>query len=124
MKKFITWFSVILLVSTLLYLAICNFTYSEGSRSGILLKFSKKGYLFKTYEGELNAGVLNANVLGLTANMWYFSVTDGNKETIEKLKTLEGRQVKLFYRQKIKALPWQGETNNLVYDVEELTYGK
>lgn len=124
MKKFILWFSGIMLVSVLLYLAICSYTYSEGSRSGILLKFSRKGYLFKTYEGELNAGVLNANVLGLTANMWYFSVMDENNETIEKLKTLEGRQVKLFYKQKIKALPWQGETNNLVYDVEELSYGK
>ncbi len=124
MKKFILWFSGIMLVSVLLYLAICSYTYSEGSRSGILLKFSKKGYIFKTYEGDLNAGVLNTNVLGLTANMWHFSVTDDNKETIEKLKMLEGRQVKLFYKQKIKALPWQGETNNLVYDVEELYLGK
>lgn len=120
MKKYTLWLSGIILVSLLLYFAICSYTYSEGSRSGILLKFSHKGYFFKTNEGDLNAGVLNTNVLGLTANMWHFSVTNANKATIEKLKGLEGRQVKLYYRQKVKAMPWQGDTDNLVYDVEEL----
>ncbi|MDI1233977.1 MAG: 6-phosphogluconate dehydrogenase [bacterium] len=120
MKKFSLWFSVMLVVSFMLYYAICSYTYSEGSRSGILLKFSKKGYVFKTYEGDLNAGILNTNVLGLTANMWNFSVTSDCEEAILALQTLEGRQVKLYYHQKIKAMPWQGETNNLVYKVEAL----
>ncbi len=120
MKKFIIWAASLLIVSFLLYFAICSYTYSEGTRSGILLKFSKKGYVFKTYEGDMNAGVLNTNVLGLTANMWHFSVIGNNKETIEALQNLEGHEVKLYYHQKIKAMPWQGETNNLVYKVEAL----
>ena len=120
MKKFILWFSIMCVVSFMLYYAICSFTYSEGSRSGILLKFSKKGYVFKTYEGDMNAGVLNVNVLGLTANMWHFSVSSDCKAAIDELQKLEGHQVKLYYKQKIKAMPWQGETNNMVYKVEEL----
>ena len=54
MKKFLTWFIIIFLVviTFLVYWFYYN-TYSEGNRSGILQKFSKKGSVFKTYEGEL-----------------------------------------------------------------------
>lgn len=36
----------------LLLLFGINFEYSSGSRAGIVTKFSKKGYAFKTYEGS------------------------------------------------------------------------
>lgn len=38
--------------------AIALWTYSEGTRAGQLIKFSEKGVVFKTYEGELNMGGL------------------------------------------------------------------
>lgn len=120
MKKFIGWGLIVIVVSFLLYFAICSYTYSNGTRSGFLIKFTEKGWVFKTFEGDMNAGVLNTNMAGFTANLWHFSVPKGNKEAIETLQHLEGKQVRLYYKQKVKAMPWQGETDYLVYKVEEI----
>lgn len=120
MKKFIGWGLIVLVVSFLLYFAICSYTYSEGQRSGVLLKFSKKGFVFKTYEGEINAGFINTRSVNLAANLFDFSVLGSQKEVIEMMDNLDGKPVKLYYKQKIKAMPWQGETNYLVYKVEEI----
>ena len=38
--------------------------YSAGIRAGVPVKFSKKGVLFKTYEGELNVGGLTNSAEG------------------------------------------------------------
>ena len=46
-----------------------NFTYSEGERVGVVQKFSKKGNVFKTYEGEL----LLTN--GMNSEKFLFSVS-------------------------------------------------
>lgn len=54
-------------------LASCNF--SEGERSGSVVKFSKKGFIFKTYEGELATLARGAQATML-ANTFTFSVTD------------------------------------------------
>ena len=49
-----------------------HWDYSNGYRSGLLQKFSKKGWICKTYEGELWQSVV-ANV---APNIWLFSVRD------------------------------------------------
>ena len=67
MKKFIGWGLIVIVVSFLLYFAICSYTYSKGTRTGFLIKFSEKGWVFKTHEGDMNAGVLNTNMAGFTA---------------------------------------------------------
>ena len=46
--------------------------YSEGERAGVLQKFSRKGWLCKTYEGELALYVVG----GVAPQIWYFSVRD------------------------------------------------
>ena len=38
--------------------AVWNYSYSEGERAGVVQKFSKKGWVCKTWEGELNMVVL------------------------------------------------------------------
>ena len=54
MKKFFTIFIIILLLGGGIYFYWkYYFTYSSGNRYGLLQKFSHKGNLFKTYEGEL-----------------------------------------------------------------------
>lgn len=95
--------------------------YSDGYRAGTLIKFSRKGFVFKTYEGEINQGGI-ANPSPGTAMMnqiWQFSVKD--KEVADKLNKLEGQVVRLHYRQYNKMLPWEGDTNYLVDGVEEVT---
>ena len=54
MKKFWGWFFVIVLIVLAAFIYWKYFfTYSEGYRAGLLQKFSKKGTIFKTYEGEM-----------------------------------------------------------------------
>jgi hypothetical protein len=96
------------------------YTYSEGNRSGLLQKFSHRGNIFKTYEGEL---VLNSLTINGTAPIgsekFYFSVAD---EVIgEKMKNYEGQRVVLHYNQKNGALPWRGDTEYIVDTVKVIS---
>ena len=62
-------------IGTLGYYAFGNMTYSSGTRSGQLMKLSRKGYVFKTYEGELFLGVFTSGQPTVApGNIWAFSV--------------------------------------------------
>lgn len=101
-----------------LYMLWCNWTYSEGTRTGILVKISKKGYIFKTCEGQLNLGGFNSESgEAFIGNTWSFSVNEDYLHP--KLEQLEGKKVMIRYKEINKAMPWQGDTNYMVYDVEE-----
>lgn len=107
-----------LVVVCALILWMSSWTYSEGTRAGQLIKLSEKGVVFKTYEGELNLGGLrtgNTND-GLEGNLWQFSVLD--ESVISDLIKAEGKRVKLGYKERYKAMPWQGETNYFITNVE------
>ncbi len=92
-------------------------TYSDGISAGTLVKVSKKGYLFKTYEGLLNVGGIKANQQGnVISNMWEFSVT--KDDVYKDLQEYQGKEVRLFYHQYRKSFPWDGDTNYFVYKVE------
>ena len=96
---------------------IFNYTYSEGSRAGVLIKFSKKGYVFKTYEGELNIGGMGNIPNTAQANsIWVFSVR--NSVTADSLMKLEGKKVSLHYREVVKNLVWDGDTKYFVDGVK------
>ncbi|WP_370390129.1 6-phosphogluconate dehydrogenase [uncultured Winogradskyella sp.] len=101
-----------------LILWMCSWTYSEGTRAGQLIKLSEKGVIFKTYEGQLNMGGLRTGKAddGLEGNLWQFSVLD--KSIIDDLTEAEGKRVKLGYKERYKAMPWQGETNYFITNVE------
>lgn len=92
------------------------FTYSDGDRFGLLQKFSRKGNLFKTYEGEmiLSSVQSNANV-PIASEKFYFSVA--NKSVADQLTRLQGRHVTVHYKQKKGALPWRGESAYIVDSV-------
>src|SRR5882757_4172225 len=49
-----------------------SWSYSDGDRSGLLQKFSRKGWLCKTHEGELSLSYTP----GMAPVLWYFSVRD------------------------------------------------
>ncbi|MEQ1746460.1 MAG: 6-phosphogluconate dehydrogenase [Saprospiraceae bacterium] len=90
-----------------------TYTISEGTRSGTLFKISKKGVVFKTYEGQLH---LAGSMMLSQQSTWDFSVQ--NAEVYEKLQQFEGKPVRCHYRQKVDAFPWQGDTDYIVYDAE------
>jgi hypothetical protein len=120
MKKVLFWFIGISIVIIIIFTLInVTFTYSEGNRAGRLIKFSHKGYLFKTYEGEMNLGGINSVNGGvLVNNMWLFSVTDN--AVADSLSKLEGKDISLHYKEKMATLPWRGDTKYIVDRVMEV----
>ena len=89
MKTKITIFILIIILGVLgISYGLVSIPYSEGVRSGRLVKLSKKGILYSTYEGTLDLGSGDQ----LT---WNFSIHD--KKIGEQLVKLSGQKVKLSY---------------------------
>ncbi|MFM2387672.1 MAG: hypothetical protein RL660_2429 [Bacteroidota bacterium] len=85
--------------------------YSEGSRDGLLFKFSHKGDIFKTYEGEIQQPGLRSVVPGtINSNNLFFSVID--QKIADSLNKCLGKTVRVHYSQYKKSLPWRGENYN------------
>ena len=102
---------IILFVYGIFYAGAYYFTFSEGTRSGELIKFSKKGVAFKTFEGEISQGISGAQIFS-------FSVEDKETEVIEKLDKYQGKYVKVRYVERFKTFPWLGDTK---YFIEAVT---
>jgi hypothetical protein len=100
-----------LLVVYLLYFAFVMYVpYSEGTRAGELIKFSHKGVLFKTWEGEISQGISGAQI-------FEFSVLDKDAKVIEKLQQYQGKYVKLTYEERYATFFFWGDTNYFVTNV-------
>lgn len=98
------------------YLAIVlNWSYSKGERIGYVQKFSEKGWLCKTWEGELQM----LPVPGAMPEKFLFSVR--NKALIGKINSAMGRKVTLFYEQH-KGIPSNcfGESEYFAVDAKVL----
>src|SRR5688572_4477628 len=95
-------------------------SYSEGSRAGTIVKLSKRGVLIKTYEGQLNLGGFSGETGSPASSLWDFSVDGGKDEVIKQLEdaSLNGKRVKLYYKEKFFNLSWRGDTKYFVYKVE------
>jgi hypothetical protein len=68
-------------------------SYSEGERAGVLQKFSKRGWICKTYEGELAQYVVG----GVSPQIWHFSVRD--PAVAEQLHKAVGQQLRIRYNE-------------------------
>jgi hypothetical protein len=93
------------------------YTYSDGYRAGLLQKFSHKGNIFKTYEGEMILSSVTSNTnVALASEKFNFSVTREN--LAQQLDTIQGQMVIVHYLQKNGALFWRGESEYLVDSVK------
>jgi len=118
LKKYLLISLAVVIVIWFTYYFICGMTYSEGTRSGVLTKVSKKGYAFKTFEGELNVGGLNqGDGTIMPASIFKFSVE--GEAIYNQLEKEQGKKVVLHYKERIKAFFWQGETN---YFIQKVTF--
>jgi hypothetical protein len=107
---------ILLLVGILgggVYYLVRTYTLSDGNRSGVLFKISRKGILFKTYEGQLHLG---GSIQMTDQSVWNFSAESA--AVYEKLQQFEGKNVTVHYKEVVNSFPWQGETNYLVDDVQ------
>ncbi|MCH2488827.1 MAG: 6-phosphogluconate dehydrogenase [Flavobacteriales bacterium] len=113
MKKILFIILGSILALYLLYFAFVYFVpYSEGTRAGELIKFSNKGVIVKTWEGEISQGISGAQI-------FEFSVLDKHEEVIEQLQEYQGRYVKLTYIERFDTFFFWGDTNYFITAVEE-----
>lgn len=92
-----------------------NWVYSSGERAGYVQKFSEKGYICKTFEGEL----VLVSMPGTQAEKFMFTVK--NKALAAKINDSLGKRVRLSYEEH-KGIPSTcfGETSYFVQDVQLL----
>lgn len=86
-----------------------NWSYSEGTRAGYIQKFSKKGWLCKTWEGELAIG----SIPGSVPQLFLFSVRSDS--VAQEITRQMGSRVSLTY-QEHRGVPTScfGETSYFV----------
>ncbi len=110
------WLVAFILVPVVLFSAYTwvtlNWTYSSGERAGYVQKFSKKGWLCKTWEGELAM----ISMPGTLSEKFYFTVVDD--VVANKINKNLGKRVSLDYQQH-KGVPSTcfAETEYFVTDV-------
>jgi len=90
--------------------------FGEGVKAGTLNYVVYKGYLWKTYEGEvILAGFQNKPNSSLQSNEFTFSID--NEAVAKKLELASGKEVQLHYREYIGTLPWRGNSKFIVDSV-------
>jgi hypothetical protein len=127
MKRILVISLVVILLVGLGGGAIAVFgTYSSGSRVGMIIKFSKKGTILKTYEGELSLGALSQGNDGELTEKWGFSVYRDDDAIIRKINEAmdEGKDVRLHYKQKYFQFEWRGDTEYFIDKVEHIGGGR
>jgi len=102
---------VLLLFAGYLWAAL-SWNYSTGERAGWVQKFSKKGWLCKTWEGEMAMVAMP----GSTPEKFYFTVRED--AVAHRINDVVGRRVALAYEEKV-GLPTScfGDTRHFVTGV-------
>jgi len=113
--RFSRWWLVPLVIAlfiTLYIFVVMQWTYSTGERAGWVQKLSRKGWLCKTWEGELAL----VSLPGAAPEKFFFTVRDD--QVAEKINVVMGRRVSLHYVEKV-GLPTScfGETRHYVTSV-------
>jgi hypothetical protein len=112
-KRFFLVFVPLIAVFGALYFYLAlNWNYSTGERAGWVQKFSKKGWICKTWEGELAM----VSMPGAAQEKFYFTVWDD--AVAQEINKAMGRRVSLHYEEKV-GLPTScfGETRHWVTKV-------
>ena len=91
-------FSAVVAIVALLALylfAMVSWSYSEGDRAGWIQKFSRKGWICKTWEGELAM----VSLPGSTPEKFHFTVWD--PKVVAEIEREVGKRVQLHYEEKV-----------------------
>ena len=98
-KGLVHWLLLLAVVIVALFAAytwlVLSWSYSDGERAGYVQKFSKKGWLCKTWEGELAI----INIPGTLTEKFYFTVHDD--EVVRKINDTLGKKVSLVYDEQV-----------------------
>jgi hypothetical protein len=112
-RRILLWaLGIAIVVPVAYFVFVFNWSYSNGERAGWVQKFSSKGWLCKTWEGEMAM----VSLPGSTPEKFHFTVWD--EKVAEKINKEIGKRVALQYEQKV-GIPGScfGETRYYVTDV-------
>jgi hypothetical protein len=120
-SRLIAALAVLAVLLSAYFWAALSWSYSEGERAGWVQKFSHKGWLCKTWEGELAL----VSLPGTTPEKFFFTVRDD--AVAAEITRHIGKRVSLHYEEKV-GLPTScfGETRHFVTGVmltEEIPLG-
>ena len=114
--KILIWVLIITVLLFALYTwTVLTWVYSSGERAGYVQKLSQKGFVCKTYEGEL----VLVSMPGTQAEKFYFTVR--NEAVAKRINETVGKRVRLVYEEHI-GIPTNcfGESGYFVQDVQLL----
>ena len=96
-QGFMVWaaLAVIVLLFAIYLAIVLSFSYSDGDRAGYLQKLSRKGWVCKTYEGEMAM----TTVPGVAPVLWTFTVRD--EAVALQLNQLMGKRISVTYEEHI-----------------------
>jgi len=116
MNRFLKWLISLILVGVAGLVAytliMWNWSYGSGERAGFVQKFSHRGFICKTWEGEMAM----VSMPGTMSEKFFFTVPD--EAVAQKINANLGKKVSLKYNQHI-GLPSScfGDTEYFVYDL-------
>lgn len=95
--------------------ATLTWVYSSGERAGYVQKLSEKGFVCKTFEGEL----VLVSMPGTQAEKFFFTVK--NAAVAKRINETVGKRVRLIYEEHV-GIPTNcfGESSYFVQDVQLL----
>jgi hypothetical protein len=113
MLRFLSALAVIAALVALYFFAALKWSYSSGERAGFVQKLSEKGWVCKTWEGEMAM----VSMPGTSVEKFYFTIRDD--EVAKQVTKHVGKRVSLHYEEKV-GLPTTcfGETRYFVTKVE------
>ena len=114
MKKFLSILSVLVVLFVVIFFVVRYYwVFGDGVKAGTLNYIVHKGYIFKTYEGELIQTGLQSKVPNaLQSNEFTFSID--NEAVAKRLELASGKDVQLHYKEYVGALPWRGYSKFVV----------
>jgi len=123
-KKVVRFIVITLVIVATITFAFLYFAvYDEGYITGRIIRVSKKGVVFKTYEGKINMETFGA-LKGASpiAESFDFSVESGDDTLLQQLQdaALKGEHVNLHFKKRYIAFPWRGDTKVFATRVERL----
>ena len=110
--------AIIALLGGMVIGAVGGCSVSDGSRAGVIQKFSRKGLFNKSWEGQLLLGGIVSDGEHSTANVWEFTVTDNTQA--EKAELLIGQHVKISYHQSAFFNPFKRDTSYTAVEITPL----
>lgn len=114
MKKFLRIFIAVVVLALVFFISVRYYwVFGDGVKAGTLNQVVRKGYIFKTYEGELiQTGLQSKAPNSMQSNQFSFSVD--NEEVAKKLELASGKLVQLHYKEYVGTIPWRGYSKYVV----------